>query len=73
MNLQHINGLLSSAKVKLEALDPANRQISEAQKKAEEHDGKRLSAAKSRLEKLYAKLTAGRSEANTIKATGSKR
>lgn len=73
MNIPHINGLLGNVKVKLEALDPAKRQIAEAQKKPSEHDPKRMRAAKSRLEKLYAKLTTGRDESNKVKATGAKR
>jgi hypothetical protein len=74
MNIGHINGLLGNVKVKLESLHPANRQqIAEAQKKPSEHDPKRMRAAKSRLEKLYSKLTTGRSDATKVKATGAKR
>jgi hypothetical protein len=73
MDIQHINGILGTVKAKLESLDPAKRQIAEAQKKPSEHDSKRMKAAKSRLDRLYAKLTTGRDESNKVQATGAKR
>lgn len=72
MDINYVNGLLESTKQKLESLDP-RRKMMEEQKKPSEHSGSRMSAAKKRLEKLYSKLTAGRSESNQVKSTGAKR
>lgn len=71
MDHSYINGLLDRVKVKLESLHPDRLQ--EGQNKPSEHHSKRMAVAKGRLERLYSKLTSGRSETNKIQATGAKR
>ncbi len=70
MNISKINDMLTSVKTKLESVDL--KSMAE-QKMASEQHPKKLAGAKKRLGNLYKKLTAGRSEANTVQSTGAKR
>lgn len=70
MNLAKVNSILEEMKLRLESLHP--NKIEEMRANSV-HSGKKMSAAKKRLAKLYQKLTAGRSEANKVVATGAKR
>lgn len=71
MTLSEMNEILSTVKAKLEARDP--RRMDEAQKKPSEQQPSRMAAAKKRLNHLYDKLTANRTDATKVKATGAKR
>ena len=71
MQIQQINSMLSEVREKLESLDLD--QLSEMNTKPSQHHGEKVSAAQHRLKQLYAKLTAGRSESNRVRAYGAKR
>ena len=71
MQIQQINFLLSEVREKLESLDLES--LSEMNTHPSQHHGEKMSAARTRLQQLYAKLTAGRTDTTRIKATGAKR
>ena len=71
MHIQQINSMLSEVKEKLVSFDLS--QLSEMQTTPSQHHDDKMAAAKYRLQQLYDKLTAGRSEANMVQAHGAKR
>lgn len=71
MYVQQINSMLSEVKEKLEDLDIEN--LSEMNKHPSEHHKEKMSAAKARLQQLYNKLTAGRTDTTRVQAHGAKR
>lgn len=77
MDIGYVNNLLDQMKVKLESLDPANLEegMGEIQNQlqgASASDPGAIGSAKKRLDHLLAKLGANRSDANKVKAYGSK-
>jgi hypothetical protein len=71
MHIQQINSMLSEVREKLVSFDLS--ELSEMNKFPSEHHKDKMSAAKTRLQQLYDKLTAGRSDATKVKAYGAKR
>jgi hypothetical protein len=76
MDVAHVNNLLSRVKVKLESLDPQNEmaEIEMQQPDSEDSPNRdaRMGAAKARLAHLLKKLGANRSDANHVRAYGTK-
>lgn len=74
MDIGHVNNLLGEVKVRLEYLDPSVEDVEMQQMDPSdsENQGARMSAAKKRLAHLLAKLGANRSDANRVRATGTK-
>lgn len=68
MDISKVNGLLGQVRVRLESLDPSN--TDEQIQTMNSVDPKSLGAANSKLTSLMAKLTAGRSKATKVRATG---
>ncbi len=71
MHIQQINSMLSEVKEMLVNFDLS--QLAEMHTTPSQHHGDKMAAAKYRLQRLYDKLTAGRSDANTVQAHGAKR
>ncbi len=71
MHIQQINSMLSEVREKLVSIDLG--ELSEMNKTPSQHHGDKMAAAKYRLQQLYDKLTAGRSDANKVQAHGAKR
>lgn len=70
MNISHVNGLLDEVRVRLESLDEENLELQVGS--GYENEPARLAAAKGRLDKLLAKLNANRSDANRVRAYGTR-
>lgn len=71
MNIVKINDLLGQVRVKLESLDP--NVTEEGLQHMSSVDPKSIPTANSRVKDLIGKLTSGRSKANEVRATGSKK
>ena len=76
MDISRVNGLLSRVQVKLESLDPANlEEMAELEMQVGggyDTDGSSIAVAQKRLQSLLDKLSAGRSDSNRVKATGTR-
>lgn len=76
MDINRVNGLLGRVMVKLESLDPANlEEMAELEMQVGDNydtDGSSVEVAKKRLQSLLDKLSAGRSDSNRVRATGTR-
>lgn len=71
MHIQQINSMLSEVKEMLVNFDLS--QLSEMHTTPSQHHDDKIAAARTRLQQLYDKLTAGRSDANKVQSHGAKR
>jgi hypothetical protein len=74
MDIGHVNSLLSEVRARLEYLDPQFEDVEMQQDDPSdsENQGARMANVKKRLAHLLAKLGANRSDANHVRAYGTK-
>ena len=74
MDINRVNNLLGQVRYKLESLDPSNLDALDEEDleptAGYDMDGKVLSKAKQKLQNLFDKLSANRSDSNRVRATG---